>query len=74
MSLHVSSIKIEIWDSSSDLPFHAHINYSGNINIYDHEYNEVDSDSLIGNRLLLVVVEQLEAFSAQPDINMIGLN
>ena len=42
--------------------------------VFKSFFNDINSDSLIGNRLLLVVMEQLEAFSTQPDINMIGLN
>ena len=74
MDLHVSGIKIEIWDRIANVPFHVHINYSGEITIYDHEYNELDEETIMGHIVLMAAMDQLESFGPVLDLGMVGLN
>lgn len=74
MILHVSGIKFEVWDATADLPFYVHINYTGEMVIYDHEYNELDEESVMGQMVMMIVLEQMQRFTPQQDISILGLN
>lgn len=74
MILRVTGIKIEIWDELAGVPFHVHISHSGEMVVYDHEHNELDEETIMGHIVLMTAMEQLQAFGAEPDMDMVGLN